>query len=386
MNNSIWKVIRRELGIIRRKPVYLLGSVGMMAVCCLFYLTFFKAGLPEKLPIGVVDFDNSSLSRNFCSQLDATQLGKVVHFDSFSEARDAMQTGEVASLCVIPKDMAADVYANRRPTFTYYVNSLYMVAGALSYKDVLTMVTLTGGAVQREVFRAKGYSEGQIMGLIQPIVIDEHHIGNPMTNYNIYLNNIILPGLLCLSIIFVLIYALGSELRYGTSKELMETADGSFAAALFGKLAPYTLIYLLLGLVLDLLMYGICKFPVAGSVGNMMLLMFVFILACEAVAVTIVGLLPTLRFALSIAALFTILGFSFSGFTFPVEAMPKAIQGVAVLFPLRFYYLAYVQEAIFGTGLGDWWPYLVCMLLFLVGPLCVAGRLKGAWVNQNFDK
>ena len=378
--------MRRELGIIRRKPVYLLGSVVMMAVCCLFYLTFFKAGLPEELPIGVVDMDNSSLSRNFCSQLDATQLGKVVHFDSFSEARDAMQTGEVASVCVIPKNMAADVYANRQPTFTYYVNSLYMIAGALSYKDVLTMVTLTGGAVQREVFRAKGLSDGEIMGMIQPITIDEHHIGNPMTNYSIYLNNIILPGLLCLSIVFVLIYALGSELRYGTSKELMETADGSFAAALFGKLAPYTLVYLLMGLTLDLLMYGVCKFPVAGSVGNMMLLMMVFILACEAVAVTIVGLLPTLRFALSIAALFTILGFSFSGFTFPVEAMPKAIQGIAVLFPLRFYYLAYVQEAIYGTGLGDWWPYLVCLLLFLIGPLCVSGRLKRAWVNENYER
>lgn len=384
--NSFLKVMRREFGIIRRKPVYLLGSVVMMAVCCLFYLTFFKAGLPEKLPIGVVDMDNSSLSRNFCSQLDATQLGKVVHFDSFSEARDAMQTGEVASVCVIPKNMAADVYANRQPTFTYYVNSLYMIAGALSYKDVLTMVTLTGGAVQREVFRAKGLSDGEIMGMIQPITIDEHHIGNPMTNYSIYLNNIILPGLLCLSIVFVLIYALCSELRYGTSKELMETADGSFAAALFGKLTPYTLIYLLLGLTLDLLMYGVCKFPVAGSVGNMMLLMVVFILACEAVAVTIVGLLPTLRFALSIAALFTILGFSFSGFTFPVEAMPKAIRGIAVLFPLRFYYLAYVQEAIFGTGLGDWWPYLVCLLLFLVGPLCVSGRLRRAWVNQNYER
>ena len=378
--------MRRELGIIRRKPVYLLGSVVMMAVCCLFYLTFFKAGLPEKLPIGVVDMDNSSLSRNFCSQLDATQLGKVVHFDSFSEARDAMQTGEVASVCVIPKNMAADVYANRQPTFTYYVNSLYMIAGALSYKDVLTMVTLTGGAVQREVFRAKGLSDGEIMGMIQPITIDEHHIGNPMTNYSIYLNNIILPGLLCLSIVFVLIYALGSELRYGTSKELMETADGSFAAALFGKLAPYTLVYLLMGLTLDLLMYGVCKFPIAGSVGNMMLLMVAFILACEAVAVTIVGLLPTLRFALSIAALFTILGFSFSGFTFPVEAMPKAIQGIAVLFPLRFYYLAYVQEAIYGTGLGDWWPYIICLLLFLVGPLCVSGRLKRAWVNENYER
>lgn len=376
--------MRREFGIIRRKPVFLLGSVGMMAVCCLFYLTFFKAGLPENLPIGVLDLDNSSLSRNFCRQLDATQLGKVIKYEDFTTARDAMQTGEITSLCVIPQGMNEDVNANRRPVFTYYVNSLYLIGGALSYKDILTMVTLTGGAVQREVLRAKGYSEGAIMGLIQPIVVDEHKIGNATTNYGVYLNNIILPGLLAMSIIFVLIYALGSELRYGTSKELMDTAGGSFTAALVGKLLPYTLIYLFLGLGLDLLLFGVCGYPLNGSVLNMMLCMVVFILANEAVAVTLVGLLPTLRYALSIAALFTILAFSFSGFTFPVEAMPVALQGVSVLFPLRFYYLFYVQEAIFGTGFTGWWLYMVCMLLFLVGPLCVSGRLKRAWLNQNY--
>lgn len=376
--------MRREFGIIRRKPVFLLGSVGVMAVCCLFYLTFFKAGLPENLPVGVLDLDNSSLSRNFCRQLDATQMGKVIKYEDFTTARDAMQTGEITSLCVIPQGMNEEVNANRRPVFTYYVNTLYLIGGALSYKNILTVVTLTGGAVQREVLRAKGYSEDAIMGLIQPIVVDEHKIGNATTNYGVYLNNIILPGLLALSIVFVLIYALGSELRYGTSKELMETADGSMAAALIGKLLPYTLIYLVLGLGLDLLLFGVCRYPLNGSILNMMLAMVVFILANEAVAVTLVGLLPTLRYSLSIAALFAILGFSFSGFTFPVEAMPAAFQGVSCLFPLRFYYLLYVQEAMFGVGFAGWWQYIVYMLLFLVGPFCVCGRLKRAWLNQNY--
>ena len=376
--------MRREFGIIRRKPVFLLGSVGVMAVCCLFYLTFFKAGLPENLPVGVLDLDNSSLSRNFCRQLDATQMGKVIKYEDFTTARDAMQTGEITSLCVIPQGMNEEVNANRRPVFTYYVNTLYLIGGALSYKNILTMVTLTGGAVQREVLRAKGYSEDAIMGLIQPIVVDEHKIGNATTNYGVYLNNIILPGLLALSIVFVLIYALGSELRYGTSKELMETADGSMVAALIGKLLPYTLIYLVLGLGLDLLLFGVCRYPLNGSILNMMLAMVVFILANEAVAVTLVGLLPTLRYSLSIAALFAILGFSFSGFTFPVEAMPVAFQGVSCLFPLRFYYLLYVQEAMFGVGFAGWWQYIVYMLLFLVGPFCVCGRLKRAWLNQNY--
>ena len=382
---KVMNVMRREFERIRRNPIYLLGSVGVMAACCLFYLTFLSAGLPEDLPIGVVDLDNSSLSRNFCSQLDATQLGKVVKFDDFTSGRDAMQAGEVTSLCVIPRGMSEDVSANRRPVFTYYINSLYLISGALSYKDILTMVTLTGGAVQREVLRAKGYSDGAIMGLIQPLVIDEHRVGNAATNYGVYLNNTILPGLLALSIIFVIIYALGSELRYGTSKELMQTAGGSVSAALLGKLIPYTLLYLVLGLGLDLIMFGLCGYPLTGSIWNMMLVMTVFVLANVAVAVTFISLLPTLRYAMSLGALFTILAFTMSGFTFPVESMPAAVQGASVLFPLRFYFLAYVQEAVFGAGFGAIWQYIVAMLLFWVLPICLNGRLKRAYLNQNYE-
>ena len=71
-------VARRELRIIRQRPIYLLGSVGVIAFCAIFFLTFLKDGLPSDVPIGLVDYDYSSTSRNFCQQLDATQLGKVV--------------------------------------------------------------------------------------------------------------------------------------------------------------------------------------------------------------------------------------------------------------------------------------------------------------------
>lgn len=77
--HNIGAVARRELRIMRNRPIYLLGSVVTVAFCAIFFLTFLKQGLPHDLPIGVVDMDNSSLSRNFARQLDATQLGKVIN-------------------------------------------------------------------------------------------------------------------------------------------------------------------------------------------------------------------------------------------------------------------------------------------------------------------
>ena len=383
---NIGAVVRRELRIMRNRPIYLLGSVVTVAFCAIFFLTFLKQGLPHDLPIGIVDLDNSSLSRNFSRQLDATQLGKVLKYDSFAEAREDMQSGKITAVCVIPAGMYADVQASRRPTFTYYLNGLYFVGGALSYKNILTMINLADGAVQREVLRAKGVNEDAIMGRIQPVNVDVHQIGNQYTNYGYYLTNIFLPGVLALTVVIILIYSLGAELKYGTSRHLLSTAGGSMYNALFGKLVVYTTLFSVIGLILILLMYDWMHFPINGSIWNMFLAIVLLVLASESVAIFIIGLLPIPRLALSIGALYSVLAFSMSGFTLPVETMPPYIQGLAEAFPLRHYFLFYSREVIFGTGFAGWWQEVIHLLIFLLLPSLVIYRLKGAYVRQNFPK
>ena len=382
----IGAVVRRELRIMRNRPIYLLGSVVTVAFCAIFFLTFLKQGLPHDLPIGIVDLDNSSLSRNFARQLDATQLGKVLQYDSFAQAREDMQSGKITAVCVIPAGMYADVQASRRPTFTYYLNGLYFVGGALSYKNILTMINLADGAVQREVLRAKGVNEDAIMGRIQPVNVDVHQIGNQFTNYGYYLTNIFLPGVLALTVVIILIYSLGAELKYGTSRHLLSTAGGSMYNALFGKLVVYTTLFSVIGLILILLMYDWMHFPINGSIWNMFLAIVLLVLASESVAIFIIGLLPIPRLALSIGALYSVLAFSMSGFTLPVETMPPYIQGLAEAFPLRHYFLFYSREVIFGTGFAGWWQEVIHLLIFLLLPSLVIYRLKGAYVRQNFPK
>ena len=382
----IGAVVRRELRIMRNRPIYLLGSVVTVAFCAIFFLTFLKQGLPHDLPIGIVDLDNSSLSRNFARQLDATQLGKVLKYDSFAQAREDMQSGKITAVCVIPAGMYADVQASRRPTFTYYMNGLYFVGGALSYKNILTMINLADGAVQREVLRAKGVNEDAIMGRIQPVNVDVHQIGNQYTNYGYYLTNIFLPGVLALTVVIILIYSLGAELKYGTSRHLLSTAGGSMYNALFGKLVVYTTLFSVIGLILILLMYDWMHFPIKGSIWNMFLAIVLLVLASESVAIFIIGLLPIPRLALSIGALYSVLAFSMSGFTLPVETMPPYIQGLAEAFPLRHYFLFYSREVIFGTGFAGWWQEVIHLLIFLLLPSLVIYRLKGAYVYQNFPK
>lgn len=379
-------VARRELRIIRQRPIYLLGSVGVIAFCAIFFLTFMKDGLPSDVPIGLVDYDYSSTSRNFCQQLDATQLGKVVHYDSFAAAREDMNSGKIAAVCVVPVGMNDDIQANRQPKITFYVNGLYFVSGALAWKDLLQMVNLTNGAVQRQAFRARGYNDSQIMGMIRPVDVDVHQIGNVGTNYNYYLSSVLLPGVLEMIVIIVLIYSLGAELKYGTSRHLLQTSGNSIVTALAGKLLVWTLTFSAIGLILILLLFHRLHFPLAGSIWNMFLGIFLMIFASEAIAIFILEMLPVPRLALSIGALYSVLGFSLSGFTLPIEAMPPYIQGLAAAFPLRHYYLFYVQEAIFGAGFAGWWKQVIYLLIFILLPLIGLVRLKKAYIHQNFPK
>lgn len=384
--NKILAVIRRELRIWRNRPIYLIGSVVTLAFCTVFYLSFLKEGVPSDVPIGVVDMDNSTLTRNFINQLDATQLGKVIRYDTFAEAREDMQKGKITSICVLPEGMYADVQAQRQPEFTFYVNGLYFLGGSLAYKDILQMINLTSGAVQRQVLRMKGVNEHSISGRLRPIDVDIHMIGNPTMNYGSYLANMMLPGVLEMIIIIIIIYSFGTELKYGTSRHLLKTSGHNFLIAASGKLAVYTLLFCALGFSLIFILYKWMGFRFEGCVEWMLLDMFLLIISSEALGLFILGCVPVLRFALSIGALLSVMAFSMTGFTLPIEAMPAWLQGIAEIFPLRHYYLFYVQEGIFGAGFAGWYKEVLHLLIFLFLPMLINNRLKNAYVKLNYPK
>jgi len=379
-------IYRRELVVWAKRPMYIIGTILALAFCTIFYTTFLAEGVPSDVPIGVVDLDNSSVSRNFVSQLDATQLGKTIRFNTFSDAREILQRGKITSIIVIPEGFYADLQGFRQPTFTFYINGLYFLGGSLAYKDLLLMVNLTSGAVQRQVLRAKGYDDATIMGIIKPVEVDVHQIGNPTMNYGSYLATMMIPGVLQMIVILMIIYSLGTELKYGGSRKLMELADGNIVTALLGKLFFYTIFFTVIGGLIEILFFRWLHYPMDGRLINMFWDVFLLVIASEAVAVLIIGLVPVLRFSLSVGSLYSVLGFSLTGFTLPIEVLDGPFQAMSYMFPLRHYYLIYVQEYMFDSGFAGWWPEAVYMLLFLFAPIVILPRLKRAYILQDYSK
>ena len=385
MLNCILKVFRREDKIMRSRPIYLYGTILVLAFSAVFLLTLMREGLPQKVPVGVVDLDNSYISRSAIKQIDALQGIKIVKsFSSFKEAREAMQRGEIYGFIEFPDGIYRDAVNGLHPTLPCYYTEAYMVPGTLAYKNFLTMANVLNAGVRRATLRAKGVDEQMIMAQLQPITIDTHSICNPYISYAIYLISILWPGILSLCIIVMTVFTIGFELKMKTTPELLETAGGSIINALIGKLLPYFIIYTILGVSFEVLAYKILGYPLMGPFWVMILTVILLVLSSHAVGIFFIGLFPVLRDALSAASLYSVLGISMSGMTFPVEMMIPPMQGFAQIFPIRQYYLIYVKWAMLDSGVGECWFNILGMCIFLLLPFLVLTRLNSAMVKLNY--
>lgn len=377
--------LNREFKRFRSDSTYIIGTVGVMVFCFVFFLTFFEQGQPQNIPVAVVDNDHSSVSRQYVRNLKLMQHVSVLDgYNGFTDAHKAMQRGDVYAIVVVDRGFASDMLASRQPTIHYYVNDAFLVAGSLVLKDISYITELTNGGIKQKTLQARGYDNQTISGVIQPVVLDTHLLANPWANYGVYLLNNLLPGVLQIMILMITVYSIGTELKLRTSAEWLATANNSLPAALLGKLIPYTLLFTILGFTSNILLYHVMDFPLHNSIARMFLATFLFVIAYQAMGTMIVGIIPVLRDSVTLSALYGLFGLTFAGFTFAVEQMPYYLQVFSNFFPIRYYFKIYVSQALYG--LPGHYAYLNYALLtvFLLFPLLTARRLKNAAIKQNY--
>lgn len=382
----MFSIFLRELQRLARQPLYWFCMVLAPLFCYLFFTTLMADGLPQNLPLGLVDEDNTTTTRNLARNLDAFQMTDIVNsYPNVSDARKAVQRGEIYGFYLIPKGTTKQAQLQRIPTVSFYTNYSYLVAGSLLYRDMRTMSELASGAASRTMLYAWGATEQQAMAYLQPIVIDMHAVGNPWLNYNVYLSNVIIPGMLGLFIFMITVYGLGTELKFGTADELMAASGDSVIVAVMGKLIPQLVIFLLSGTVYILWLYAWLRFPCHCGILRMWSVMALFVLACQGLGVFMFTMLPTLRLGLSFASLWGVISFSISGMSFPCMAMHPILQGLANLFPLRHYFLLYVNCALDGYPLANAWPYVLVLIGFALLPWPCMPRLKKVLKTYQYE-
>ena len=381
----IWTIARRECKILYVNRIYFFSMVVFPILALVFFTSLMDEGLPEDMPVGVVDLDNTSTSRGLIRRLDAFQSSRVVaRYPSVAEARRAIQENEIYAFLYIPKGTADNLLSSRRPKISYYYNMGSVMSGSLLMKDLKTISNLGSAAVGQATMRAKGFTPQQIQAFLQPIRVDLHQIANPWTNYNVYLSTVLVPGVMMLFMFLISAYSLGMELKFGRGKEWLQKADNNIVVAILGKFLPQALVFLILIFFYDVYLYKFLHFPYEGSVWMMLLLSVLEVFGSIGFGVFAFGLLPSLRMSMSVCSLWAVLSFSLAGSAFPVMGMDAPIQALTWLFPLRHYYMFYQITVFNGYPLIDAWFHLVALVGFTLLPWFVISKIKNAMLHYVY--
>jgi len=382
---NIWQVAKRECKILRVNRIYVISMVIFPLLAMLFFTTLMDEGLPEDMPVGVVDLDNTSTSRGLIRRLDAFQSSRVVaHYPSVAEARRAIHENQIYAFLYIPKGTTDQLLSSRRPKISYYYNMASVMSGSLLMKDLKTISNLGSAAVGQATMRAKGYTQEQMMAFLQPIRIDLHQIANPWTNYNAYLSTVFVTGVMMLFMFLISAYSIGMELKFGRGKEWLKVADGNMVVAILGKYLPQALVWLTLIFVYEFYLFGYLHFPYLGSVWNIFFLGLLEVFASIGFGIFAFGLMPSLRMSMSVCSLWAVLSFSLAGSAFPVMGMDGPIQSLSWLFPLRHYFMVYQITVFNGFPFINAWFHIAALLAFSLLPWLVMSKIKNAMLTYVY--
>ena len=383
--SGVLSAARREIGRIGSSGEYRAVLLWLPLGVVLFFAVFFSQEVVGALPIAVVDEDNTPLSQKIVTMIRAThQTSDVEELANMAEARSKLLSGEIVGVVEIPDGLAKNILSGESAEVVFYDSGTNLSANSLSAKGVHTAVTSFGVGVALQRAEMRGATADEAMAQTMPIGFSTYGLFNPWLNYAYYVGPCFWVMVLIIASMLSTIYAVGSELRYGSSLEWLRSANGSLIAGLMGKLAPTTLILWLLAAIIGTAIFVLYGAPMRGEWVVLTVGTVVLIMAYQAVALFIVALTASFRLSLSLGGGYSVLAFTFSGVTFPTMAMLSVVQPLTKLFPYTYFMQLYVDQVVRGSA---WWLSLsdvVAMLLFCLLPLLVLPRLKRVSITRKY--
>jgi len=372
-----WNVIKREFALMTGRRTYLMVTLILPVIAIGVMTLVFIKGVPRDLPVGLVDLNRSATSRKLARMVDAVPSAKIVStYANLSEAKEAMERGDVYGIFIIPEDFEQNLFKSAQPQVAFFFNNAYMIVGGFINKDVTTVVSTFSAGVDLNLRLKKGQYYKQAMVSVMPVRADTHMLFNPYTNYFYYLTTAFLPVMLLMFILSGTVYAIGSEFKYHRAGEWLKTAHGSIVRALSAKMAPYLFIYSILMLFVNVLLIKYFGTPFKGNVWILIYNAFLFVLAYISMGIVIVSIFTSLRMALSISSVYAALAFTMSGLTFPHMAMYKPVMILGFLFPFTHYHEVFINQALQGAPIYSSLQSLLILNLFLLLPFFFLKRLK----------
>jgi ABC-type Na+ efflux pump, permease component len=385
-NSPFSSVLRREWQRMTSRRLYFGVCIVLPLFVLVFMSTIFGNGQMEKLPIGVVDQDNTALSRSIIRRISAVPTFDVAQlYVNEPAAREAVQKKEIYGYLSIPRQFEFSVVNGSNATLSYYyhfallsVGSELMAAFATSLEDV----ALSPIILQAENL---GVASKQITTFLLPVESNDHPIYNPSLDYSIYLSQPFFFVLFQILVMLTTVYIVGMEIKFKTANEWLQTSNGNMPLAVFAKLMPYTVIFALIGCLANYVMFGILKIPFEGSWFAMNMVTVLFVIASQALALFLFSLFPAVSIIISIVSMVGSLGATLSGITFPILNMFVPVRFASYLLPIH-YFTEITQSIVYQDASYDYyWKSVVMLCVYPLLAFALIPRLKRAIENHKYE-
>jgi len=324
----------------------------------------------DRIPALVLDRDETPLSRDLIHRLtDSRYFSLAGYMKEEREIDDALARGQALMALVIPEDFASGVKKGKAVHVqVVFDGSDSNTAGiALGYVKAV-MAGFDMGIQERRLSRA---------GLKMVDMPLEGRI-RVWFNPELKSRNFIIPGLtgVIMMAICALMTALSvsREKETGTLEQLISTPVRSMEL-LIGKLLPYLAVGLVdLALVVGagVLIFGV---PFRGSYIYLLLISLLFLTGTLSWGLLVSVISRSQLQASQIAVLSAFLpSFLLSGFIYPIENMPAALQVITFIVPAR--YFVEILKGLFlqGVGLSVLWPQVLALVVYAAVVLNLASR------------
>lgn len=359
LNPRLRSLIRKEFIQIVRDPRTLL-LIFFIPVMQLFLLGYAATNDVRNVPLAVYDQDRGPPAR---ALLDAFRTAD--HFDlkydvsSIDEMQMLIDNGQARGGLIIPSDYSLRINSGDRITVAFILDGSdpSIASKSLSAAQLIGQEHAT--QVQQSRFDRLGQTD--VAGL--PIEVSTQVWYNPdLVDAYFMVPGII--GSILFSITSVLTAnAIVRERERGTIEQLIVTPIRSWELVV-GKIIPYVLLALLN--TLEVLVVGSVWFgvPVRGDLALILALSSLFLLTSLGIGLLASTIARTQQEAMLTVFMTLLPSIFLSGFFFPIEAMPKALQWISYIIPLR-YYLKIIRSLLLkGVGASAILEEIVALTIF----------------------
>lgn len=314
----------------------------------------------KDIPMLVYDQDKSSTSREFVNQfLNSGYFVIKEEVNSSKEIDHYIEDGDVWMALVIPQSFSSNLLAMRQTSIQLLADGSDANSANISIGYATQIIGKYSQSILVEYKK-------RLPGMVAPARLNPEI--RVWYNPELKSRNFMVPGVLAmvLMIITMMLTSLGivKEKEIGTLEQLMVTPIKPYQL-IIGKLLPFVLIAAVdvaLVIVVARFWFGV---PLRGSILLLLGLSGLFVLTTLGLGLFVSTISKTQQQAMMTAQFFFFMPFIFfSGFTFPIENMPKLVQYITYLIPLRYY--IDIVRGIFlkGVGITELWHQVLALLLF----------------------